>query len=317
MIYNEIMVGINLIVYISAFIVLWRGAGLIIASVDGFSRRLKLSSFAISFFVLGMLTSIPEFAVGLTAVAERKPEIYVGNLIGGIIVLFLFVIPVLAIFGNGIRLCHDLSDKNLIFSFITVIAPAFITVDNTLTIAEGIILIILYAALFYLIESKKGMLDNRNSNLMNVHSYSFNDVLKILLGVALVFLSSNLIVEKTLYFADVFKLPAFFISLIVLSLGTNLPELSLAFSSILSGKKDIAFGDYLGSAAANSFLLGLFIILGGGNVTISNNPLRLLIITGLGFILFYYFSRSRHDISKKEGLVLLCLYAIFIILEMV
>ena len=49
---------------------LWIGAGLIVSSTEKLSHRLKLSSFLVSFFLLGFATSVPEIAVGITAVIQ-------------------------------------------------------------------------------------------------------------------------------------------------------------------------------------------------------------------------------------------------------
>ena len=84
-------------------------------SVDRLAHKLHLSSFAVSFFLLGILTSVPEISVGVNSLIERKPEIFVGNLIGGIIVIFLLIIPVLAVFGNGVKLTHQMSRDHLVF----------------------------------------------------------------------------------------------------------------------------------------------------------------------------------------------------------
>ena len=64
----------SLIAYILSFFIIWLGAGLIIKSVDKIAEKLKLSAFAVSFFVLGILTSIPEMAISITAVIDKKPD---------------------------------------------------------------------------------------------------------------------------------------------------------------------------------------------------------------------------------------------------
>ncbi len=205
------MLFINIALYLISFLALWFGAGLIVSSVDKISKKLKLSSFAFSFFILGLLTSIPEFAVGITAVAENKPEVFVGNLIGGIPVIFLFIIPVLAILGNGIKLQNNLNSKNLALSFIVILLPALLVMDRRVTNLEGLIMIILYLVLFFLIQREKGILDSEHSNILDIKSYSYKDILKVLFGVGIVFISSHIVVDNTLYFANTFNISTFYI----------------------------------------------------------------------------------------------------------
>lgn len=305
------MLVTNVLLYIGSFIFIWLGAGLVVSSVDRFSRKLGLSSFAVSFIILGILTSTPEFAVGLTAVAEHKPEIFVGNLIGGIPVIFLFIIPILAIFGNGIKINHDFTLKNLLITLGVIIAPSFFMLDKKMSSIEGIILIFLYIVLIFIVEKKHGFFDRTNVQAMNIKAYSYKDLVKILLGIGIMFVASQIIVDKTMYFSEILNISAFYISLIALSLGTNLPELSLAVRSVFSGKKDIAFGDYMGSAAANTLLFGIFTLLSGGEVLSINSFYKTFLFVVGGLILFCLFSRSNNTLSRGGGFVLFSLYLIF------
>ena len=112
-----------------------------------------------------------------------------------------------------------------------------------------------------------------------------------------------------------FQISTFVISLIVLSLGTNLPELSVGVRALLSGKKDIAFGDYIGSASANVLIFGLLTVFNGSDFSIPNHFIQRFIYMFVGFIMFYFFSKSKNTISKLEGIGLLCVYAMFLLGE--
>lgn len=302
------------LVYLFSFLVIWLGSGLIVSSVDKLARKLKVSSFAFSFFVLGILTTIPELSVGLVAISRGDPEIFVGNLIGGVIVIFFLIIPLLAIFGNGIKLTSQLKTKNLLLAFIVMIAPVFLVMDKKLSRSEGTTLLGLYFLLFYFIQKEKGVLDSGNKEALSLESFSIVGLAKILAGIGLVFAASHFIVEKTLYFAQIINVSPFYLSLIAVSLGTNLPELSVGIRSIAAKKKQVAFGNYIGSAAANTLLLGFLTIIGPGDIFTVNGFIRLFIVIFLGFGLFFYLSRSKNDISRKEGFLLLLLYLAFIIL---
>lgn len=306
----------SVLLYIVSFITIWWGAGLIIQSVDKIARKLKLSSFAISFFVLGLLTSIPETAVSIGAVSQHKPEIFVGTLLGGVIVIFLFIIPVLAILGKGIRINHDLDKKTLLLALTVMAMPSFFVIDHRVTNPEGLILIAAYLVLFFVIQRKHGIFDKEETKILHIKAYTFLDLLKVILGIVVVFFSSSYIVDQTVSFSRILHIPAFYISLLVLGLGTNLPELSLAVRAIVSGKKDIAFGDYLGSSSANTLLFGFFTLVNDGEVLTTNSFLITFGFIVTGLTLFYLFSQSKKDISTKEGLALISVYFIFVLYEL-
>lgn len=302
----------HLLISLLGFLAIWVGAGFIVTSVDRFSKRLKLSTFAISFFILGILTSTPEFAIGLTAVAEKNHEVFIGNLIGGIPALFFFVIPILAILGNGIKLQRQFDNATFLAILAVILAPSLLLLDQTLTFIEGCILILLYLMLFLLIQHHHGILDNGDGEMMNVKAFSLRDFTKILVGIAILFVASHTIVDQTLYFSEFLNIPPFLLSLFVLSLGTNLPELSLAIRTVTSGKKDIAFGDYIGSAAANTLLFGIFTLLARGEVSTIHDFSATFILLSVGLALFYFFAQTRMMISRKEGIGLLLFYGAFL-----
>lgn len=307
---------LNVVVYIVSFIVIWAGAGLIVSSVNKLSHKLHIPAFFISFVVLGILTSTPEIAVGLSAVSSNTPSIFVGNLLGGIPVIFLFIVPLLAIFGRGIKLSHDLGKGSVLLSLGASIAPFLTVLDGQVSNEEGIALIAIYLTVVFLLQSENHFLNKKNTKLLKIKSYTFMDILKVLIGAGVLLFSSNLIVSRTIYFSEVFGIPTFYISLVLLSIGTNLPELTVALKAIITGRKDIAFGDYLGSASANAFLFGVFTLMSKDAVLQVNNFVVMFIIVAIGLALFYHFSKTKRAISPKEGVALLLVYLVFVAVEL-
>ena len=286
-------------------------------SVDRLAHKLHLSSFVVSFFLLGTLTSIPEISVGINSLIDRKPEIFVGNLIGGIIVIFLLIIPILAVFGNGVKLAHQMSRDHLVFALFVIMIPSILALDGSISQVEGLLAVFLYVVLLYIVERRKGLLERIKDGFVHNKNHISFDLMKIIAGVIIVFIVSKYIVNTTIYFSNLFNISSYLISLVIVSLGTNLPELSLVFRSLLLKKKEVAFGDYLGSAAANTVIFGSLALLHGGNVIVPNHFFQTFVFIAGGLILFYIFSRSKQDISKAEGLILLLGYVAFLIFEVI
>lgn len=306
---------LNGIIFISSFLFIWLGAGLIIKSVSKFSHLLRVSAFSLSFFLLGFLTTLPELTVGLNAIFDKKPEVFVGNLIGGVIVLFSLVIPLLAFINGKIILNHDLGNKNLLIVLLYLLLPLAFVADQKLELLEGIFLIVYYLLIFYLLEKRQTLWEKITNEFTNHQKTFLIDIFKIFLGVIIVISASHFIAEKTIFFANFFHVSPFFVALIILSIGTNLPELSFAIRSIKEKKEAIAFGDYLGSASANIFVLGLLTVVNGEGVYIPDHFYQYAIFIPLSLILFYLFIKSEKKLTAKEGLILLFIYFIYLILE--
>lgn len=307
----------NVIFYLFSFLVIWFGAGMIVASVDRISHKLNLSPFAVSFFLLGILTSIPEISVGINSVIQNDPNIFIGNLIGGVVVIFLLIIPALAIWGKGVKLVHQMEHRNLIFALLVIAAPTIFVLDGRVGFTEGLFSVILYFILVYVVEEKKGLFEQVKDKVMDRRNHILEDLIKILGGVITIFLASKFVVNGTIYFSQFFHISEFLLSLVVVSLGTNLPELSLVVRSLAMKKKEVAFGDHLGSAAANTLIFGALVLLSGGNVVTGNHFLQTFIIVIGGLWMFFLFARSKHNISRKEGLILFGLYIFFLLVEFI
>ncbi len=305
----------HILLYIVSFVGIWIGAGLAISSVVKLSHRLRLSSFIVSFLILGFFTSISEFSVGINAVLDNDPEIFVGNLIGASIVLFMLVIPLLAITGKQIRISKELQGVNLVLPLIVVAVPVLLSLDGSVNRIDAAISLILYGISAFIIEQKRGFTSNPALFKQFAKAKVSVEFGKIIAGVAVIFASSHLVVTETLYFSEYFGLSPFLISLLLVAIGTNLPELSFIVRSLFMKSNQVAFGDYLGSAAFNTFLYGFLTLCFGRTILLTNNYVVSLTFLIVGLVLFYIFARSKHTISKSEAAGLFAIYVLFLFTE--
>lgn len=304
--------------YFFAFAAIWYAAGMVVRSVNTFSHRLHMSSFSVSFVILGILTSLPELTVGLTAIYAHDTEIFIGNLLGGVVVIFLLIIPLLAIVGNGIAINHRLNTKGLLLTLATIALPSYLLVDKTLNMAEGVVMLCAYSLLVYIIRKPTTVVEQARQAIEHtVFKINYlKNIFTIVSGVLLLMVASTVIVYQTEYFSRILNISSFYLSLLLLALGTNIPELSLGIRSVISGQKGIAFGDYLGSAAANTLLFGIFTLLNQGTILSSNNYITTFSFISLGLVLFFFFARTKNSISRLEGIVMLMGYILFLFMEL-
>lgn len=298
---------------------MWLGAGIILAAVTKLAKKMRVSSFAFAFFVLGLLTSVPELSLGLNAAADKQPGIFVGNLLGGILAMFLVIIPILAIVGKKIEFTNRLEGKFLLTNLMIVAAPAILLIDGKLVNVEAFILIFLYLVLFYIIQTRQNIAKRVGEYFKHIKDKKIfaGDATDLIVGVAIIFIAARYLVDLTEYFSVEFGVSPFLISLLFLSIGTNLPEMAIGVRSVLSGKKEVALGDYMGSASANVLLLGVLTLISGGEVVANGAFLPVLVFTVLGLLTFFVMAQAGGNLSRKEGMVLLSLYFLFILSEVI
>lgn len=298
--------------------VIWFFSGILIDSTYRVAKRFNRSGFSVAFLMLGFLTSISEISVAVNATFENIPQISAGNLFGASFVIFLLIIPLLAIFGGGISLSHSFNRRHLLLALLVIGLPSFLAIDGRLDRREGFLMLGLYAVLLYFIERANPMEHTaekvKGAFLRRVGGSAF-DLIKVVAGGALIFFASKILVEEAVYFSDQLLIPASFVGLLVLSIGTNVPELVIAIRSIIKKHKDIAFGDYVGSAAANTFILGGLVLANGAFRMARMESLITATALALGLFLFFLYSKSDSKISRREGVLLVAIYVAFVILQ--
>lgn len=305
----------HLVIYLLAFVGIWIGSGLAIGAVEKISRLLRISSFIVSFLVLGIFTSVGEISVGVNAILVGDPEIYVGNLIGASIVIFMLIIPLLAISGNKINISKEFRGFNLPASLVVIALPVVLSIDGQVTRTDSIIVMVLFVLLVLAVQTKKNLIEHITTLTTKSSIKISKELFRILFGLSVIFIASRFVVSQTINFSEVLGVSPFVVSLLLIAIGTNIPELSFVVRSMFMRSNQVAFGDYVGSAAFNSFLLGLLTVINGRPVYLTNSYLISLIFLIVGLVMFYNFARSKHSISRWEGAILLMLYVLFLTVE--
>lgn len=306
------MIG-NSVLYLLSFIGVWIGSGIAVKSVEIISKKLKVSSFLVSFVVLGLFTSIGEISVGINSIIKDDPEIYIGNLVGASIVIFMLIVPLLVVFSKSIKITPEFRGFSLPASLITIALPSVCAMDGKISQIDAIFCITVF--IFLLINIKNNQKNSDENNQTKINSKIIKQFFQMIFGIIIIFISSHFIVEQTVFFSEILHLSPFFISLIITSLGTNIPELSLIIRSVIMKNNQVAFGNYIGSASFNTLIMGVLTLIYRKEIFLSNNYLLSLIFLVINLSLFYHFSRTKNTISIIEGSILLFLYFIFLTTE--
>jgi len=303
-----------LISFTLAFTFLWLGSGLAVKTITKISNNLKIPSFLVSFFVLGLFTSITEIFVGINSVLENKPEIYVGNLLGSSVVVFILIIPLLAVIGNGVKLNHLFRFKDMVSAIFVVGFPALLTLDNRISLIDAIVCVVIYTYFIYMLEKGSGIV-NKVFHLDITQKTLMLSFFKIVSAIILVFTGSNILVQQTPKLGELLNISPYIISVLLISIGTNIPEISIAVRSILAKNKDIAFGNYVGSASLNTLEMGVLSFFTKTPIPADGSNYSVLTFI-IGLIIFVYFVKSKNDISRTEGVFLFLCYFLFVFFEL-
>ncbi len=283
----------------------------IVGEVDGLAKRIRFSKFGVSFLLLGALTSLSEIFIAISSQASGVPEIYAGNLIGGMFVISLFIIPLLALCKNGLVFDKTFPRKKFLSFGLLSFLPIIVAIDGVIFRAEAILLLVAYLAFLYYEFFLHAEVVRLNRIATKRNLLGFFIIASSAVGI---FFGSQFLVASTQEIALSFGIPMFILSLFLLSFGTNIPEISIAVTSLMKKNTDIAFGDYFGSASFNVLILGLF---GTMNryVAIDLGNGKLLLLFFIANLLFLFFGLTKSRIGRFEAFLLLLVFLLVLTYE--
>lgn len=293
------------------FIVLGYGADLVVFNLKELGNKLGLKLFFLG-MILGMVTSLPELAVGINSAIRGIPAISVGNLLGGVIVLLGLIL------GASLLLHREVKTDGEIKSFLPVslivILPLVLSLDGKLGIYDGCIMILSYLLLMWFVYRTNRLLEMPVVEMIDKKTIN-KEIFYIVVGLALIIFSSSLIVRAAEYLLGIFDVSPLIVGLLVFSIGTNLPEITVAFKAWRKKSSELSVSNLIGSAAANIFVLGTVSTMVQTNIALDKEFVLLAGTLVILVTLFGVFYRTGKKFSSFEGAVLLAVYCLFVFLQ--
>ena len=250
--------------------------GLIILCIGGYAivsggvslaKKLKISSMIIGLTVVAYGTSTPELAAAILAALNSHTELILGNIIGSNISNVGMVIGISAIFAP--LLISKITVRKwipiMIGVSLLVIAMSY---DGEISQMDGVILIVaLIGFTIYTIKTVKTHVITNTENIGTQHvegelflsRYKIETLPKafalIGIGIVLLFLGGHFTVNGAVAVAESFGLSQLVIGVIIVGIGTSLPELITSVIAIARKQTDIGVGNIVGSNIYNILLI--------------------------------------------------------------
>ena len=138
-------------------------------------------------------------------------------------------------------------------------------------------------------------------------------VILIIIGFILLIKGADFLVEGSSNIAKKFHIPEILIGLTIVSIGTSMPELFVSVTSAIQGRSDMAMGNVIGSNVCNLLLiLGLSTVIKPVKFQKETRLIEIPLCLTLT-IIFMTLCNTGEGISRTEAIILLILFALFII----
>jgi cation:H+ antiporter len=271
-----------------------------------------LREFVVGFLVVGVLTSFPELSVGIISALSGISSLSFGDILGSNVINIALVMGLVAFIGKSIKFEAQLEKTTLFMISAMVFLPLILFLDQELSRIDGVILIsafVLYVIRLLMIRKKFKKADGGNVHKIRVYKNMAIFIVSLLVLIG----SARLLVYSASEIALALSFPLVLIGLLIVSVGTSLPELTLELGCVLRGHCSVALGDLLGSLAFNSALiLGVVSLISPIHAQFSSFAIASVFIT-ISLVTFLFFARTGRIITRKEGMILLFIFVLFII----
>lgn len=300
---------ISIFFILLGFILLVKGADFLVDGASNIAKRLRVSEMVIGLTIVAIGTSLPELVITIKGTLNGYSDLSIGSNIGSCILNLLVVIGVSS-FINPIKMNPKTKKSNLIFIFLSIISVwIFGNIGMEINRTEGILLLLIFV--IFLMN-----LDYSNSQEIEAENRTikiFPSILLIIIGILGLKYGGDFIVDNSIKIASKFGVAESVLGLTIMSIGSSLPELITGVVSAKRGESDLLIGNIIGSNIFNLLLVIGFsaTIHPIGFSNIYNLYFLFLFISTSSLVLFDFIGK-RNEITKRDGFVLLTLFAIYV-----
>lgn len=304
------------------------GLGLLIYAADKFvlgaastAKHMGVSTMLVGLIIVGFGTSAPEMVVSAIASFKGNSGLALGNAVGSNITNIALVLGVgLLIVPMSIK--SQTVKREMPILLLVSLLVFFLLIDLTLSFSDGVILIIgmfvVTGFLLYIgIKTDKDEFSDELEAEFDLDISIKRAMIYLLMGIIMLPVASQVMVIGATDIATHFGVSDMVIGLTIVALGTSLPELAATISSALKKEHDLAIGNIVGSNIFN--LLGVIGISGlireysFSAHFIKYDYFYMLMLTVVLFLASVYFVLKDQFISRVIGVVLLVMYATYMI----
>lgn len=278
-----------LLFFIVGLVIIIKGGDIFVDAAVWVAKVTGIPNLIIGATIVSLATTLPEFFVSTIASTKGCPDIAIGNAIGSVICNIGLILAISIIFMPGIVKVRSFIPKAILM-IVAAVSVLIFSSDGSINAFEGLILIsfLIYYVKQNLDDTKQAMiaLNETATTAEDIRSYSkakiekgevIIKVLMFTLGAILIVLGAKLLVSNAQIIAKYFNVPESIISLTIVSLGTSLPELVTAITSIIKKEEGVAVGNIVGANILNlTMILGSCGILTKGGLVVNKRDISVL-----------------------------------------
>ena len=316
---------VPVLLFIVGLLFLIKGGDWFVDGASALARRIHLPELLIGATVVSIGTTLPEVMVSTMSAVSGHGEIAYGNAIGSVICNAALIAAITIAVRPGKVDPKTLKTPVLFFFAAAAIYCIAAYGFGKFTRPMGILMLTVFVA--YMVVNVMQM-KNSPTEVQTAEEELMplpKTLILLVVGAVAIAIGANLLVDNGTLIAQSLGVPESVIALTFVALGTSLPELVTAITSLIKGHSDLSVGNVVGANVFNLVLVsGVSVTLAPFTIPQSNTlfginsslvldlPVMLLVM-----LIMTMPALAKGRMNRAQGIILLAIYAAFCVIQFV
>lgn len=303
----------DIFIFVAALVLVVRSSMFAIQYAEKLAESFKLSAYTVGFVIAAIVSILPETFISLNAAVAGMPSFGFGMLLGSNVADLTVVVALVAFIARRPIKVEARILKNHIIYPLFLILPIVLGLDGHFTRVEGAGLI-LAGIIFYYLALRQGKDGTGRSESSNGR---YKVLAMLVLSMVFLLLGAHFTVTSASSLALAFGVSPVLIGMLVVGLGTTMPELFFSLRAVKANDDSLAIGDILGTVLADAtIVVGLLALIAPFSF-----PKVIIYIAGVFMVaaafMLMSFMQSGRLITRKEAFALTVFWLTFVIVEFI
>lgn len=304
----------SLFIFIVSLFLVIRGSTLATAYSAKLAKGFNISKYTIGFIIVAIISILPETFIAINAALNGTPAFGLGTLFGSNIadLTLIFAIITFAA-GRSLKVESKILKNHTVYPFMLLL-PLVLGFNGHFSRLEGLALIIA-GAIFYYISLRND--PERNVEIPKIEEGKFKNSTMLLFSMGILLTGAHFTVTSATELAILLNVNPILIGMLVVGLGTTIPELFFSLKSVKKQDDSMAIGDILGTVLADATIVVGILAL----ISPFSFPTKIIYITGAFMVLasfvLFRFMKSGKSLSKLEAYGLFFFWITFVLVEFI
>lgn len=303
----------DLFIFIGALYMIIKGATMATRYAAQLADSYHLSKYTVGFIVIAVISILPETFIAISSSLKGVSPFALGMLFGSNVADLTLIFGIIIFYaGRSLKVESKILKNHVAYPFLLIL-PLLLGADGYFSRPEGITLILAGVA-FYYVSLKKGIDSvtikstdrNRNKNFF-----------MLIFSMIIMLVGSHFTVVSASSLAVLLGVNPIIIGMLIVGLGTTMPELFFSLKAVKKHDDSLAIGDILGTVLADAtIVVGILALINPFEF-----PKKIIYITGAFMVaaayMLFHFMRSGRVLSKKEASIFFIFWILFVFVEFI